>query len=277
MLDVPRTFASFPLSKAKTTELCVFSDASCKAIAAVAYLKVTDEEGHIEVGFVLGKAKLAPSSEPTIPRLELCAAVLAVEVAEFVKEEIGQKLDKVTLYTDSKVVLGYICNDSRRFYVYVHNRVQRIRQSTCPSQWKYVATDNNPADHGTRSVSAGPLQSVNWLSGPSFLLEPENSTFDNNPQFEVVDPDSDVEIRPIVTACSTNVSVKELGTKPFERFSSWSSLTKSTARLCHIAQGFSKISDNPSCRGRHICATGPTIAEIKKAEHIIIKSVFSPT
>lgn len=221
--------------------------------------------------------QLAPSSEPTIPRLELCAAVLAVEVAEFVKEEIGQKLDKVTLYTDSKVVLGYICNDSQRFYVYVHNRVQRIRQSTCPSQWKYVATDNNPADHGTRSVSAGQLQSVNWLSGPSFLLEPENSTSDNNPQFEVVDPDSDVEIRPIVTACSTKVSVKELGTKRFERFSSWSSLTKSTARLCHIAQGFSKQSDNPSCRGRHICPTGPTIAEIKKAEHIIIKSVFSPT
>ncbi|XP_062422700.1 uncharacterized protein LOC119214058 [Pungitius pungitius] len=34
------------------TELCVFSDASVKAISAVAYLKVTNEHGHSEVGFV---------------------------------------------------------------------------------------------------------------------------------------------------------------------------------------------------------------------------------
>ncbi|KAK0145155.1 hypothetical protein N1851_015946 [Merluccius polli] len=29
--------------------------------------------------------------------------------------------NNITYYTDSKVVLGYIHNQSRRFYVYVHN------------------------------------------------------------------------------------------------------------------------------------------------------------
>jgi len=64
--------------------MCVFSDASVKAISAVCYLKVTNEQGHSEVGFVFGKSKLAPQPELTIPRLELCAAVLAVEIAELV-------------------------------------------------------------------------------------------------------------------------------------------------------------------------------------------------
>lgn len=62
-------------------ELCIFSNASTKAIGAVAYLKVLQKDGQFEVAFVMGKAKLAHLSEPTIPRLELCAAVLAVEMA----------------------------------------------------------------------------------------------------------------------------------------------------------------------------------------------------
>ena len=55
----------------------MFSDASEKVIASVADLK-TMEDGHTEVGFVSGKAKLAPVSGLTIPRPELCAAALFV-------------------------------------------------------------------------------------------------------------------------------------------------------------------------------------------------------
>ena len=38
-------------------------------------------------------------------------------------------------WSDSKVVLGYIHNDSRRFHIFVANRVQQIRESTNPNQW----------------------------------------------------------------------------------------------------------------------------------------------
>lgn len=107
-------------------ELCVFADASNKAIGTVAYLKTVQEDGKVEVGLVMGKAKLTPQSAPTIPRLELCAAVLAVETADFIQNELDLKFDSVHFYTDSKVVLGYICNETKRFYMYVHNRVQGI-------------------------------------------------------------------------------------------------------------------------------------------------------
>lgn len=114
------------------TELCVFSDASTKAIGAAAYLKVVQKDGKAEVGLLMGKAKLAPQSEPTIPRLELCAAVLAAEMADLIQEELDLELDAVNFFTDSKVVLGYICNETKRFYIYVHNRVQRIHQASKP-------------------------------------------------------------------------------------------------------------------------------------------------
>lgn len=54
-----------------------------------------------------------------MPRLELCAAVLAVELADTLMDELDVKIHSVKFYTDSRVVLGYIHNTNRRFYVYV--------------------------------------------------------------------------------------------------------------------------------------------------------------
>ncbi|CAE1317529.1 unnamed protein product [Acanthosepion pharaonis] len=79
---IPRAFTNIPLSKAVHKELHIFSDASTKAIAAVAYLKVTDDKGNNQIGFVTWKAKLAPRPEHSVPRLELCAALLATELSE---------------------------------------------------------------------------------------------------------------------------------------------------------------------------------------------------
>lgn len=133
-------------SAAVRRELCVFSDASTKAIAAVAYIKVTDVAGNCHIGFVMGKAKLAPRPEHTVPRLELRAAVLAVELADLISGELDLQIDGITYYFDSKVILGNICSETRRFYVHVNNHVLRIRRSSHPDQWHYVPTEQNPAD-----------------------------------------------------------------------------------------------------------------------------------
>ena len=73
------------------------------------------------MALVYGQARVAPLNPTSIPRLELCAAVLAVQVAQRVIKEIDLKISDVIYYTDSKVVLGYITNESRQLYVYVAN------------------------------------------------------------------------------------------------------------------------------------------------------------
>lgn len=76
------------LENSKNVYICSSdkSSAVTEAVSAVAYLKETDDRGHNEVGFIFGKAKLAPKSEITIPRLELCTAVLTVEIADLLQE-----------------------------------------------------------------------------------------------------------------------------------------------------------------------------------------------
>ena len=117
-LHIPWAYTTPSLSKAKRKELCIFSDASTKAIGAVAYLKTTHDDGACQLGFILlGWAKLAPRVDLTISRLELCAALLAVEMAELIVDEIDFEPDAIDFYCDSKVVLGYIYNETKRFYV----------------------------------------------------------------------------------------------------------------------------------------------------------------
>lgn len=47
--------------------------------------------------------------------------------------------------------------------------VQKIHLSTAPQQWRYVPTDENPADHASRGLKAGDILTSNCLTGPSFL------------------------------------------------------------------------------------------------------------
>lgn len=244
-LHVPRTYTTASLNKITHRELCVFSDASTKAIGAVAYLRTVQEDERVHVGFVMAKSKLAPQSEQTIPRLELCAAVLAVEMADLIHDELDLKIDSTKFYTDSKVVLGYIYNENRRFYVYVHNRVQRVRQTTRPEQWHYVCTENNPADHASRSVTPSLLAQTTWFTGPDFLYshsEPERVQ-----SFDLVKPESDVDVRPPVSTYASKLQVKGLNTERFQRFSSFASLVRAMTLLIHIARCFKRSNSMNKC------------------------------
>ncbi|XP_042281759.1 uncharacterized protein LOC121906755 [Thunnus maccoyii] len=271
-LHVPRTYTTASLAKAVHVELCVFSDASTKAIGAVAYLKTVQEDGETHVGFVMGKAKLAPQSEPTIPRLELCAAVLAVEMADLIRDELDLKLDSMNFFTDSKVVLGYIFNESRRFYVYVHNRVQRIRQTTKPDQWHYVRTEDNPADYASRSVPASLLAQTMWFTGPDFLLNPPNEP-EAVQSFDLVKPELDPDIRPPVRSYATHLQEKGLSTERFQRFSSFNSLVRAIALLIHIARSYNLSNHGDKCKGWHKCDLPRTPEELSQAEEVIISAV----
>ncbi len=107
-LHIPRTYISVSLSEAKLVELCVFSDASIKAISAVAYLRAIDSDGNSNVGFVLGKAKISTTTQTNYSTSRTLCGSMAVEIADLIRHEIDLRLDAIRFYCDSKVVLGYI-------------------------------------------------------------------------------------------------------------------------------------------------------------------------
>ena len=67
--------------------LHVFTDASSRAYAAAAYLRVADNEGKVTVNLVASKCRLAPSNGETIPRLELLGALLGALLLNSLRKE----------------------------------------------------------------------------------------------------------------------------------------------------------------------------------------------
>ena len=182
----------------------------------------------------MGKCKVAPLKGHTVPRLELCAAVLSVELAEVISEQLGIPLELFKFHCDSNVVLGYINNKSRRFHTYVCNRVSRLLRSTKACQWVYVPSITNPADCGTRGIHDNDIQNSIWLNGPTNLKDCSSK---KDESFPLIEPDTDKEIKHEIKTLKTS-SIAVLGTKQFSRFSSWRRVVESIARLKHIARCF---------------------------------------
>ena len=169
-LKIQRYYKPHTFGELTSVQLHHFSDASDHGYGQCSYLRLTDDTGQVHCSFVMGKARVTPLRPVTIPRLELTAVLLSARVSASLREEL--EYDQITkvFYTDSQVVLGYIKNDARRFHVFVANRVQQIRENSTPDQWKYIETNENPADESSRGLS--PQYLVNnsrWLRGPPFL------------------------------------------------------------------------------------------------------------
>ena len=111
-VHIPRCYHPADFSDVERTELHAFSDASQDAIRVAVYLHLLDVNRKVSTPLVFGQSKVAPLCTTSILRLELCGAVLAVQAVNKILKEIDMKIDEVTFYTDSKVVLGYIQNES---------------------------------------------------------------------------------------------------------------------------------------------------------------------
>jgi len=76
---------------------------------------------------VFGISRVNPLKQITIPKLELIVAAVRIKVSHLVQKELDLDEFQEVFWTDSKVVLGYIANESERFHTFVANRVQQIQ------------------------------------------------------------------------------------------------------------------------------------------------------
>ena len=139
-MKITRCYKPNDFGKLKSIEVHHFSDASADGYGQCSYLRLVDDKNRVHRSFLLGKARVTPLKPVTIPRLELTAALVSVKVIQTLQEELEYDEVDEFFWTDSKVVLGYINNDARRFHTFVANRVQQIRDHTSLKQWLYIDT-----------------------------------------------------------------------------------------------------------------------------------------
>lgn len=150
----------------------VFCDASKEAYAAVIFARV-ECVSQVNVSFITAKARVAPVTPMTIPRLELLAACMGVRLAHSTLESLKMSDKKITYWSDSSTVVFWIQRNCP-WAPFVDNRVKEIRSMTSCHAWKHIPGELNPADLPSRGCTLDKLCSVNWWSGPEWLKRNES-------------------------------------------------------------------------------------------------------
>ena len=126
LVTIPRSYIPKNFSPVTNQTLHVFSDASNEGTGHVSYIRSINQKRETHIAFVAANSRVPPRSLIAIPRLELCAALDAAISAQHTASDIGIPPDKMHLYTDSKIVLGYLTNSTTIFSRYVTRRVSLI-------------------------------------------------------------------------------------------------------------------------------------------------------
>ena len=218
-VKVQRCFKPSGFEELKSVELHHFSDASTSGYGQCSYVRLVNQNDEVHRALVMGKSRITLLKSIRIPHLELTAALVSVKVSNTIHREL--QYDKVIdiYWTDSKVVLGYLSNESRRFHVFVANRMQQIRDETSSEQWQHVESKRNPADDASRGLTAREfLANQRWLSGPQFLWNRElDLAMENNHPILDDDPEVKANVFLMQTAPSKPFTIAER----LEYFSDW--------------------------------------------------------
>ena len=116
----------------QSIEVHHFADASEVGYGVVTYVRLVNVDRKIHVSFLLGKSRVAPLKQTSIPRMELTAATVAVRVNAMILREMQMKIDRIFYWTDSMTVLRYIANETARFHTFVANRLVVIKDGSNP-------------------------------------------------------------------------------------------------------------------------------------------------
>lgn len=151
-----------------------FADASEAAYGGVIYMRCEMPDGQIRVSLLTAKTKVAPLQQVTLPRLELCAAVLVSKLLRSVTLTYGLDTNDCVMWSDSQVTLGWIRKAPRTWKTFVANRVSTIQAIASPERWRYVPSTQNPADCLSRGVFPEELVAhPMWLHGPTWVAGDE--------------------------------------------------------------------------------------------------------
>ncbi|XP_018375208.1 PREDICTED: uncharacterized protein LOC108768973 [Trachymyrmex cornetzi] len=153
-----------------TMEVHGFCDASEIAYGCCIYIKTVNNSGEATVNLLCAKSKVAPLKNVSLPRLELCAALLLAELYRQVIQALTITPDSTYLWSDSTIALAWIKGEPSRWVQFVANRVTEIQQLTVRARWNHVSSKENPADIIPRGMNSTNLRACClWWYGPDWL------------------------------------------------------------------------------------------------------------
>ncbi|XP_046801121.1 uncharacterized protein LOC124418533 [Lucilia cuprina] len=158
-----------------------FSEASLKAYSAVIYCLVKDKHGNIKLSLIASKTRVSPLKQISLPRLELCGALLLTRLMKSVILSLPHTNIQLRAWCDSTVVLSWLSVQPITLKTFVGNRTAEILETLPRSAWGHVCSKENPADCASRGLMMNQLLNHDlWWSGPTFLKTSQQPESDSS-------------------------------------------------------------------------------------------------
>jgi Pao retrotransposon peptidase/Family of unknown function (DUF5641)/Integrase zinc binding domain len=256
-IEVPRRI--LPATQLKSIKLLGFCDASMSAYGACIYVYCVDSSDNRSATLLCSKSRVAPLKATTIPRLELCGALLLAQLMTKVRAAMEMRVDKVILWSDSTIVLSWIRAPSTRMKIFVAHRIAEIQELTPHDEWRHIQTHENPADVISRGLLPSELQESRlWWSGPSFVAQDE-SEWPNS--IITINEDQLPEMKPVTALVARKA-------EPFAAISKFSSLEKLRRVMAYVLR-FIHNCRHPEDQRRQPLA----VADLTEALNCVIRVV----
>ena len=221
--------------KLRRIELHGFSDISEVAYGACIYLRQTDVQGNITTRLLCSKSRIASLKRLSLPRLELCAAMLLADMYQASSRALKISFNKTRFCTDSMIVLAWLKSPAARWKTFVAYRVNHIQEITNIEDGSHISSKENPPDLVSCGVDANVLKNLSlWWRGPNWLQQVEASWPKCEEIADISEEKKIVSPTPVVSLL-TQLSLEEV----FTKFASWNKLQRVTAyclRFIHNCQ-----------------------------------------
>ncbi|XP_039305157.1 uncharacterized protein LOC105203973 [Solenopsis invicta] len=152
-----------------------FCDASNTGYGACIYIRSLGKDGNVVVRLLCAKSRVAPLKTITIPRLELCGALVLAQLYRETKDTLRVTINRTVFWSDSTIVLHWLNTTPHLLKTYIANRVATIQEITGSHEWRHVRTADNPADAISRGqLPFNFLRNRAWSTGPTWLIRSES-------------------------------------------------------------------------------------------------------
>ena len=219
----------------------------------VLYLKWKNEdESAVDIKFLCAKGKVGPITGNTVPRNELCGALLLSRLAcstfsAFQHTEINKMLvtNQPRLCVDSTTVLSWVQSPAINYKPFVKNKILEIQNLTPSGHWRYVPSQKNKAaDLLSKGCRKDDLRII--LEGPELLHVPE----ENWPK--ILDKKMEVDKEEGTVHMVQSTAVAKTFVDPHQ-YSKWSKLVRITWYVLRFLKLCKKVREENEQHGEILC------------------------
>ena len=169
---------------------------------------------------------------------------------------------KITLWSDSSIVLHWINTVPYLLKVFVANRVSEIQDASETAEWRHVRSQDNPADALSRGqLPSDFIKNRLWINGPDWLSKQESCWPDSSIPGLSSDLPETRKNACLLSSITRNAPTEEgKDLEIFEKFSSYKKLKRFVGLVSYLKKGKNFVGKL-------------SVQDLRDAEELIIKRV----